>query len=750
MDKLFVPDEFYCPISGELMDDPLESPGGHSYERKQILRWIEIKNTSPMTRDVLNKSDLKENKTLKKCIESMRDKVTEDQLKIKTKISNEELKCFTNSLDDIDVKSYYLDNKLLVNINVPDVEIRPPIDIVLCIDISYSMGESATIKGDQNETINYGISILSLTVTAAKSILRSLNDNDNISIVTYSADADVLFDHIQCSLLNKKLIEAQLDQLKPTANTNMWSGIQSSLDILRTKSPKNRNKGILLLTDGIPNVEPPRGHEETLQRYFKQYDFQCMVNCYGFGYNLNSNLLLNISNLSGGDGFSFIPDASLLGNTFIHGISNMLITASYRPKVNISLLNGIKFPDNSTELQLELDSLKYGKEKNLYFNIDTSELKGHEVSNSISVSLTLNEGHHFHVTQTTRPSKDYLYEQVYRIKTINIINQCIQKIKFCDDSYKRILNELILEMESIVASNSNQYIENILYDLNWQVKESLNMTSKGNQENWFDRWGKHYLRSLQNAYKNEICNNFKDKGVSNFASGVFNNLREEISNIFDTLPPPKKDISQQKTTTSNTVTRPVPQTMQVYNNAGGGCCAKGCRILVGTNTYKKVEDIRKGDTIKTHSLKINDNGVCNVLFENSKIECVIETVCDNNHESMVTINNLKITPYHPIIPMDKHYNGWMFPIMQSKPITIPCEKMYTFIVENRQSVIIENFVFATYGHNLSGEIISHNYFGSEKVIDDLKEYETYNDGIVSLTKDMFHRGNDNTVSKIAP
>ena len=31
MDKLFVPDEFYCPISGELMDDPLESPGGHSY-----------------------------------------------------------------------------------------------------------------------------------------------------------------------------------------------------------------------------------------------------------------------------------------------------------------------------------------------------------------------------------------------------------------------------------------------------------------------------------------------------------------------------------------------------------------------------------------------------------------------------------------------------------------------------------------------------------------------------------------------
>ena len=52
-----------------------------------------------------------------------------------------------------------------------------------------------------------------------------------------------------------------------------------------------------------------------------------MVSCYGFGYNLRSDLLLDISNISGGDGYSFIPDASLLGNIFIHGISNLITTA---------------------------------------------------------------------------------------------------------------------------------------------------------------------------------------------------------------------------------------------------------------------------------------------------------------------------------------------------------------------------------------------------------------------------------------
>ena len=67
--------------------------------------------------------------------------------------------------------------------------------------------------------------------------------------------------------------------------------------------------------------------KDTLNKYFRDYNFKCGISCYGFGYDLNSELLMEISKISGGDGYSFIPDASLLGNVFIHGISNMLSTA---------------------------------------------------------------------------------------------------------------------------------------------------------------------------------------------------------------------------------------------------------------------------------------------------------------------------------------------------------------------------------------------------------------------------------------
>ena len=88
-----------------------------------------------------------------------------------------------------------------------------------------------------------------------------------------------------------------------------------------------------------------------------------MINSYGFGYQLKSDLLQNISSISGGDGFAFIPDSSLLGNIFIHGISNFLTTAAFGSEMKISLKNGLTFEDNSTEKTIKTNSLKYGQDK---------------------------------------------------------------------------------------------------------------------------------------------------------------------------------------------------------------------------------------------------------------------------------------------------------------------------------------------------------------------------------------------------
>ena len=75
-----------------------------------------------------------------------------------------------------------MDNKLLVKVNMPTIDVRQPVAVALCIDISGSMGSEAVIRGARGEKQSDGFSILSLTVSAAKTILHSLNENDNLTV----------------------------------------------------------------------------------------------------------------------------------------------------------------------------------------------------------------------------------------------------------------------------------------------------------------------------------------------------------------------------------------------------------------------------------------------------------------------------------------------------------------------------------------------------------------------------------------
>ncbi|XP_021121582.1 WD repeat, SAM and U-box domain-containing protein 1 isoform X2 [Heterocephalus glaber] len=64
-----IPDEFICPITRELMKDPVIASDGYSYEKEAMENWIsKKKRTSPMTNLVLPSVVLTPNRTLKMAI----------------------------------------------------------------------------------------------------------------------------------------------------------------------------------------------------------------------------------------------------------------------------------------------------------------------------------------------------------------------------------------------------------------------------------------------------------------------------------------------------------------------------------------------------------------------------------------------------------------------------------------------------------------------------------------------------------
>ena len=64
------------------MEDPVMSPGGHTYERKYIENWIQIKKISPLTKKPLNKNDLRVNFAVKNMIETYNSNCVNRNIKI--------------------------------------------------------------------------------------------------------------------------------------------------------------------------------------------------------------------------------------------------------------------------------------------------------------------------------------------------------------------------------------------------------------------------------------------------------------------------------------------------------------------------------------------------------------------------------------------------------------------------------------------------------------------------------------------
>jgi hypothetical protein len=63
------PQDYFCPVTREIMQDPVQTADGETYERRAIESWFgQGKNTSPMTNAKLASSALTPNKALKRSI----------------------------------------------------------------------------------------------------------------------------------------------------------------------------------------------------------------------------------------------------------------------------------------------------------------------------------------------------------------------------------------------------------------------------------------------------------------------------------------------------------------------------------------------------------------------------------------------------------------------------------------------------------------------------------------------------------
>jgi len=433
-----------------------------------------------------------------------------------------------------------------VSVHMPDERTRVPVDMCCVIDISGSMGQSATPANEESSAAqDMGLSVLDIVKHAVKAVMGVLEDSDRMSLVAFDDKAETVFSLHEMSASGREQATEALNSLRPKGQTNLWDGIHTGMETLREDKPgsADRRKTLLVLTDGQPNISPPRGHLHELRLYRDSHpEFSFQINTFGFGYDLDSELLTDLA--SDGNGtFAFIPDAVIVGTTFVNSVANALCTWAQSTQVHLMLENGATFngpvvgAGQATEASwgrvLNLGPLHLGQTRN--FAVQLLLPAGIEPYLEVVVKYSIPQigCQQTGLRAASRTATADAAVAELRSRVVEVGFEVVREA--AANRGKAAQQALQALSDRLVAATSSCNDEQLLA-LRADVEGRMAKALKGKDR--FNRWGKHYLRALARAHQLQVCTNFMDPGLQTYGGTLFKELRAQGDAAFLNLPAP--------------------------------------------------------------------------------------------------------------------------------------------------------------------------------------------------------------------
>jgi len=275
----------------------------------------------------------------------------------------------------------------------------------------------------------------------------------------------------------------------------------------------------------------------------------CSIHTFGFGYELDSDLLNELS-IEGNGSYSFIPDCSLVGTVFVNTLSNLLTTTANNLKLTIEPVNGTIITEyfggsssciiNDKATTLSLGSIHFDQHRDFIFNAKIAEHENLDCKiEYVNIKLeyivpSSGQNKIIECIGNERIQINESYELTkIRLGLVDYLRQIIQLAKSNQFSEaQQLISDYVNTVKKSKFSD-HQFAIDVLQDLEGQITEAVSKTE------WFLKWGCHYLPSLSNAHLGQKCNNFKDPGVQHYGGPLFSQIRDNLDEMFVKLPPPR-------------------------------------------------------------------------------------------------------------------------------------------------------------------------------------------------------------------
>ena len=691
-----IQNEWYCSITLEIMKDPVIAEDGHTYERSSITKWFETSNLSPKSGAPMRSTRLIPNLALRNTIQDFLSRGPVRSLSGavgQATFVNAPLTLKTNLF----VSPHDGQKFLLMKVSAPQEGNRQPICIIAIVDNSGSMGESAEPAGEA-----FGYSRLDLVKHAIRTFAALLGDEDLIGIVSFSTTAKTVMRPTKMTDEGRSKVNVALDSIQPDSQTNIYEGIHMALDLVNVDELKDHHIACVLLTDGFPNISPPRGIVQTLSSFPQKN--KITLHASGFGSQLDSVLLSEIAGWGGGIS-GFIPDCTMVGTVFINLISTLLATAATDATIT--------YTNAGHPFQIKTGPIQFGQSRDFIVSVSSDEVKC-SLNGQPDVLATL---------EPYSASVDFEY---VRYQYIQLLHYGIQNAK--NGKYKDALHPL-LKLADLYGSSSDPRIAALMKDI-ISDNENEGQVSSALTEKYFNTWGGHYLRAYKRSQELQECMNFKDPGLQIYGQAkLFKEIQTAADAIFCNLPAPKPSRAPTTAYGVPSVVNSPPMSMASFYNSGGGCFGPDSPVLLGDGVSRKtISTLVAGDSVWTPNGPQAITAVC--VFGSSAIT-----------QLMCQFGECMITPWHPVCKPElstpqnqKNTKSWMFPLHLTPPKELQVSTVYNLVLPAGHIVDVDGILACTLGHGIKGNgIIEHEFFGTQAVIDALKTCPGWAEGRPTYT-----------------
>ena len=210
----------------------------------------------------------------------------------------------------------------LTGADLPDAEVRPPVNVAIVIDNSGSMRGSKIQQARQ----------------AAIAAVNRLRKDDIVSVILYNSSVEVLVPATKAT--DRRQIARMIETVKASGNTALFAGVSKGAAEVRKFQNNESVNRVILLSDGRANVGPssPRELERLGGSLVKE---GISVSTLGLGLGYNEDLMSGLASAGSGNHI-FVEEEEDLVAVFNNEFNDLMSVVAGEFKIRARLGKGVR------------------------------------------------------------------------------------------------------------------------------------------------------------------------------------------------------------------------------------------------------------------------------------------------------------------------------------------------------------------------------------------------------------------------